>query len=82
MKKFFGINGKYKFEYNDLRAFITILNVILIIVFGLAISWFGLVVAFIGIIKDIKIDRKINGLLMHFANFSLNIYFLSLMYLK
>ena len=80
MKKFFGISAPYKFEYNDLRAFITILNVGLVILFGLAISWFGLIVAFVGMIKDLKLDRKINGLLMHFANFVLNVYFLVLLY--
>lgn len=80
MKKFFKINHTYTFEYNDLRAFITVINVILIMIYGLSIAWFGLAVALIGIIKDLKIDRHINGLVMHLASVALNVYFLSLLY--
>lgn len=80
MKKFFKIEAPYKFEYNDLRAFITVINVILIMIFGLSIAWFGLAVALIGVIKDLKIDRHINGLVMHLASVALNVYFLILLY--
>lgn len=80
MRKFFNINEKYKFEMNDLRAGIQILNVFLIILFGLSVSWFGLTVAVCGIVKDLTKDRKINGLLMHTATAILNIYFLKLLY--
>ena len=81
MKRFFKIEHGYKFEYNDLRAFITVINVVLIMIFGLAISWFGLAVAIIGLVKDFTIDRHINGTVMHFANMALNGYFLCLLYL-
>ena len=81
MKKFFRIEEGYKFEWNDLRCFITVVNVILIMIYGLSISWFGLAVASIGVVKDLTTDRKVNGLLMHLANVALNIYFL-LMYYK
>ena len=81
MKKFFRIEEDYKFEWNDLRCFITVVNVILIMIYGLSISWFGLAVASIGVVKDLTTDRKVNGLLMHLANVALNIYFL-LMYYK
>lgn len=80
MKKFFKIETPYKFEYNDLRAFITVINVILIMIFGLSIAWFGLAVAFIGVIKDLKVDRHINGLVMHLASVALNVYFIILLY--
>lgn len=80
MKKFFKIEAPYKFEYNDFRAFITVINVILIMIFGLSIAWFGLAVALIGVIKDLKIDRHINGLVMHLASVALNVYFLILLY--
>lgn len=76
MKKFFRIEEGYKFEWNDLRCFITVINVILIMMYGLSISWFGLAIAFIGIIKDLTTDRRVNGLLMHLANLALNVYFL------
>ena len=67
----------YKFEYNDLRAAITVINVILIMKYGLSIAWFGLAVAFIGMIKDVTIDKKWNGFIMHMANAILNIFFLA-----
>ena len=69
----------YKFEWNDLRSFITVINVILIMIYGLSISWFGLIVALIGIVKDVTIDKKWNGFIMHLANVVLNLYFISLL---
>lgn len=80
MKKFFRIEKPYEFEWNDLRAFITIVNVALIMIYGLSIAWFGLAVALIGVIKDLTIDRHINGLIMHLATVALNVYFLILLY--
>lgn len=82
MKNFFRIESGYKFEWNDLRCFITVVNVILIMMYGLSIAWFGLGVAVIGVIKDLTTDRRINGLIMHLANVSLNIYFLLVYYGK
>ena len=80
MKEFFRIEEPYRFEYNNLRALITVINVILIMIFGLSIAWFGLAVALIGVIKDLKVDRHINGLVMHLASVALNVYFLILLY--
>lgn len=80
MKKFFRIEDAYTFEWNDLRCFITVINVILIMIYGLSISWFGLAVAAIGVVKDLTTDRRINGLLMHSANVILNVYFLLIFY--
>ena len=80
MKKFFKIEEPYRFEWNDLRCFVTVINVILIMVYGLSIAWFGLAVALIGIVKDLTSDRHINGLLMHFSSVVLNVYFLLLYY--
>lgn len=79
IKNFFRIEGGYRFEYNDLRCFITIINVMLIMKYGLSIAWFGLAVAAIGLVKDFVVDRRINGILMHLANVILNIYFLCLL---
>ena len=76
MRKFFALNAPYKFEYNDLRCLVTVINVILIMIFGLSIAWFGLAIAIIGVIKDLAIDRRINGLVMHLANVALNLYFI------
>ena len=79
IKEFFGIEERYKPEYNDLRALITVVNVILIMIYGLSIAWFGLAVAGIGVVKDLAVDRKINGLVMHLANVALNLYFIILL---
>lgn len=82
MKKFFNIESPYKFEMNDLRAGIQILNVTLIIIFGLSVSWFGLAIAFCGLIKDFATDRHINSILLHLSGVILNIYFLTLLLTK
>ena len=80
IKKFFGITASYKFEWNDLRAFVTVLNVILIMIYGLSIAWFGLAVAVFGLVKDLTSDRHINGIMMHLASIALNIYFIIILY--
>lgn len=81
MRKFLNITEKFRFEENDLRALIQIVNVALIMMFGLSISWFGLSVAVIGLIKDVRNpNRHLNDFLMHGATAVLNIYFLILLY--
>ncbi len=80
MKEFFKIKKPYTFEWNDLRCMVSIINVILIMVYGLSIAWFGLVVALIGVIKDLTTDRHVNGLLMHLSSIALNVYFLYILY--
>ena len=80
VKKFFRIEKPYQFEMNDLRAAIQFVNVLLIMRFGLCISWFGLALAVFGLIKDFTTDRHINGIVMHMAGAILNIYFLTLLY--
>ena len=69
----------YKFEWNDLRAAVTVVNVVLIMIYGLSIAWFGLAVALIGIVKDVTTDKKWNGFVMHMANVVLNVYFLTML---
>ena len=76
MKNFFGIERPYKFEWNDLRALGTVLNVVLIMIYGLSIAWFGLAISLIGVIKDLTTDHRINGLIMHISNVVLNVFFL------
>lgn len=81
MRKFFRIDSdKYIFEWNDLRSLAMVVNVVLVMMFGLSISWFGLGIAVIGLVKDFTTDRHINGIVMHFASFALNVYFLTLLY--
>lgn len=78
MKNFFNIRTSYKFEWQDLRAAATILNVIGIIFFGYAAAYAGLVIAMIGIAKDLSNkNRHLNDLLLHLSSVVLNLYFLS-----
>ena len=79
VKKFFKIESAYQFEWNDLRAFIQVINVILIMRFGLTVSWFGLAIALLGLVRDFTKDRHLNGILMHFSSIVLNLYFISLL---
>ena len=80
MKRFFKINTEYQFEWNDFVSVMTVINVILIIIHGLIISWLGLTIAGMGIARDLIIDRRINLLFIHLATAILNIYFLLLFY--
>lgn len=80
MKEFFRIETPYVFEWNDLRCLIQMVNVALIMAFGLSISWFGLFIALFGLVKDLTTDRHINGILMHLSGVVLNLYFLHLLY--
>lgn len=80
MKKFFRVEQPYQFEWNDLRCLGMIINVILIICFGLSVSWLGLGIALIGIVRDLTTERRVSGLLIHVSSAVLNIYFLYLLY--
>lgn len=80
VKEFFNITKPYKFEMNDLRAVIQVINVALIIMYGLSVAWFGLALAIFGLIKDLTTDRHINSIVMHLAGAVLNINFLIMLY--
>ena len=81
MKKFFNITAdRYIFDFNDIRVALTVINVILILNFGLSIAWFGLAIAVFGTIRDIVYEeRRINSTIQHLAMIVLNAYFVSLM---
>ena len=76
VKNFFKIEQSYKFEWNDLRCIATIVNVVLIMVYGLSVAWVGLGIALVGIVKDLTSDRRLSGLLMHLSAVVLNLYFI------
>lgn len=80
MKKFFGITEPFHFEWNDLRAFIQVINVALIMIFGLSVAWLGLAIALFGVIKDMSQHRHINDIVLHLTGVILNIHFLHLCY--
>jgi len=80
LKDFFSINEPFRFEWNDLRAFIQIINVILIMTYGLSVAWFGLALAVFGVVKDMSQHRHINDIVLHLTGVILNIHFLLLYY--
>lgn len=80
MKQFFGIVEPFRFEWNDLRAFIQLINIGLIMAFGLSVSWFGLAIAIFGVCKDLSQHRHINDVVLHLTGVILNTYFLILYY--
>lgn len=81
MKKFFNITAeKYIFDYNDIRCLLTLINVIMIIIFGLSVAWIGLAIAIFGTVRDLVCEeRKINSTIQHLTMIVLNVYFVSLM---
>lgn len=79
VKQFFKIDGTYKFEWNDLRALLQVINVALIVFWSFDVgAIFGLCVASLGLIKDFSSDRHINGIVMHLASILLNCFILFL----
>ena len=67
---------KYKFEWNDLRALITIINVIVVLCCGLSVAWIALTIAALGLVNDFTTNKKINGFVMHSLNAIISICFL------
>ena len=81
MKEFFGITERFRFEWNDLRALIQIINVALIMIFGLSVAWLGLAISFFGVVKDMSQHRHVNDIILHLAGVVLNVHFLHLCYI-
>lgn len=79
IKKFFKIEKKYSFEWNDLRALLMLVNVALIVFCGFNVgAIFGLVIASLGLVKDMLVDKHINGITLHLASVCLNVFILLL----
>ena len=79
IKNFFHIETAYQFDWNDLRAIVMIINVALIMMFGLSVAWFGLAIAVFGLVRDFTKERRISGIAIHLASAVLNLYFISLL---
>lgn len=80
VKEFFNITEHYIFDYNDIRCFLTFVNVVLIMTFGLSVAYVGLAIAIFGTIRDFVCEeRRINSTIMHATNILLNCYFVSIM---
>lgn len=82
MKHYFGLDKKYVFDWNDLAAFFTVINVILVMTYGLSIAWFGLALAVVGLVKVLLVDHKINLLIMKIALIIMNAYFIGLSFIQ
>ena len=77
---FFNLTAPVKWEWQDLRAGATLINVLLIMAFGLQVAWFGLLIAVVGLVKDCtNKDRHLNDFVLHGSTAVLNIYFLTLL---
>ena len=80
VKKFFNIKSGYSFEYNDLRCVVMLVNVLLIMTFGLAVAKIGLAIAIYGTIRDLIYEEiKVNSVIMYISTIMLNCYFVSIM---
>lgn len=76
MKKFFGIEKGYNFEWYDITACFTVLNVLFVI---LGFNWapiFGILNCCICLILNIVYRAHINSYITQIALFILNFYFL------
>ena len=76
IKSFFHIEHAYSFEWNDLRAVLSLINFILLLFSFPLGAGFGLIIAILGLIKDFTTDRHINGIAMHLVSVMLNSYIL------
>lgn len=81
VKTFFNITtNRYIFDYNDIRCLLTLINVVMIITFGLSVAWIGLAIAIFGTIRDMVCEeRKLNSTIQHLTMIILNVYFVTLM---
>lgn len=80
MKKYFELTTPYHFEWNDWVGLANLLNLFLVIKFGLVASWFGLIVNLACVVYDIITVRRINLIILHSSIVLLNAYFLGVFY--
>ena len=76
VKRFFRIERNYLFEWNDLRAVLSVINFVLLLFSFPVGAAFGLTIAVFGLVKDLTVDRHINGIAMHLTSILLNGYIL------
>ena len=59
IKNFFRIERAYRFEWNDLRAVLSLINFVLLLFSFPVGAAFGLSIAILGLVKDLTVDRHI-----------------------
>lgn len=69
----FELTTPYKFELNDLRAVLSIMNLWSIVARNEALIFICVLTAAFGIVNDIIFNRRINGLVIHFSTLAINI---------
>lgn len=74
------LKAPYRFEWCDFATLGYAINIILIVVIGLSAAWFGLVLGLVNLIHEIRVGRRLNGLVMQGLTIALNVYFLFLYY--
>lgn len=80
MKNYFKLNLPYHFEWNDWVGPANMLNLFLVIKFGLIASWFGLAINLACIVYDIITIKRINLIILHLSIVLMNAYFLNQFY--
>jgi hypothetical protein len=77
MKKFFGIEEKqYVFEWGDVSALLTVLNVFFIVMGMWWAPFFGLANCVLAIVGMIKAKAHLNAYIIQMALIVLNVFFL------
>lgn len=64
----FELTTPYKFELNDLRAILSVINLWSILHHNTTLIFICVIVAVIGILNDLYINRRLNGLIIHLAH--------------
>ena len=75
MKKFFQINSEYRFDINDIRVLLTIINFYIVLSGKNSLPLIIAASGFFGIIRDYFGDRKINSFLIHFIGLCTGIFY-------
>ena len=69
----FELTTPYKFELNDLRAILSVINLWSIVTRNETLIFICVLTAVFGIVNDIIFNRRINGLVIHFSTLAINI---------
>lgn len=67
---------KYKFEWNDVRALIAIINAYIVFTYGLSLGWLTLTMAVFGLVNDVTTNKRINGFIIHAFGVLISVYLL------
>lgn len=69
----FELTTPYKFEINDVRALLSLLNLWSIVTKNETFIFVCILAAAFGVINDVAFNRRINGLIIHFSTLAVNV---------